>query len=217
MEKTYNAQFLAPFNMVVSGGSYSGKSEWVFRLITHAKEMIQPNVDLIYYCYKEYSDRFNDIKGVTFFQGFEESIISKENLKSKSCLLILDDLMCDINEKILLDLFLVYSHHRSVYPIFICHSLYHSGLKCNRTISLSTTYNVIMKSNRDKSSIRVLASQMFPGQVKWFVEAFSYATRDNFSYIVVDSRSTQADELRVRTRVFPGEDMICFIPNIKAS
>ena len=215
MEKTYTTQFITPCNVLISGASNSGKSEWVFRLIQNASTMIYPNVDLIYYCYKEFSERFNDIKGVSFFEGFDESIISKENLQSRSVLLILDDLLGDLDSKLLSDLFLVYSHHRKIMPCVITHSLFYPGLKCRKLIMDSTTYNIIMKNNRDKASVRCFASQVFPGQTKWFMEAYNYATKDSYSYLLVDSKNTQADELRLRTRVFPGEDQICFIPNIK--
>ena len=84
-----------------------------------------------------------------------------------------------------------------------------------RSLSLNTAYNIIMKNPRDKSSIRTLGSQMFPGQNAWFMEAYNHATKDSYSYLVIDSKPTQSDELRLRTNIFPGEDMICFIPNIK--
>ena len=216
MEKTYNTQFIAPFNLVVSGPSSGGKTELVLKLIEHADVMISPKPDLIYYCYKVYQNRFKDVKGVSFFEGYDESIISEENLKSRSVFLILDDLMCDIPEKSLLDLFLVYSHHKRVFPCFICHNLYYSGLKNMRTISLSTTYNIILRNPRDKSGIRTLAAQLYPSQTKWFLEAYEFATSQSYSYILLDSKPTQADEVRVRTRILPGEDMICFIPHIKA-
>ena len=215
MEKTYNVQFTQPFNMVISGSSNTGKSEWVFRLIENAAIMISPPVDLIIYCFKEYQSRFKDIKGVNFHSGFDESLISKEKLQDRSVLLILDDLMTTIDSDILLNIFTVLSHHRKINPIFICHNLYFSGLKCMRTISLNTAYNVIMKNPRDKSSIECLGRQMFPGQSKFFMESYNFATRKSYSYLVIDSKPTQDDDLRLRTNVFPGEQMICFIPNKK--
>ena len=54
MEKTYNVQFTQPFNIVISGSSNTGKSEWVLKLIENASTMISPPVDLIIYCYKEF-------------------------------------------------------------------------------------------------------------------------------------------------------------------
>ena len=96
MEKTYNTQFNQPFNIVISGQTESGKSEWTFRLIRNAHAMISPPVDLIYYVYKKWQDSFKELSGVSFFEGYDDSIISKENLKNRSVLLVLDDLMTDI-------------------------------------------------------------------------------------------------------------------------
>ena len=213
MAKTYNIQFRQPFNMVISGSSNSGKTEFVFRLIKHADVMISPPVDLIIYCYNEYQNRFKEIKGVYFHHGFEESLISKEKLKGRCVLLILDDMMSTIDPDVLSKTFTIYSHHRKVLPLFITHNLFYTGLKCGRTIALNTVYNVIMKTTRDKASIEVLARQVFLGQVKFFMESFNYATRKSYSYLVLDSKNDQDEEVRLRTQIFPGEDTICFIPN----
>ena len=123
--------------------------------------------------------------------------------------------MTCIDSDVLLNIFTVLSHHRKVNPIFICHNLYYSGLKCMRTISLNTSFNVIMRNPRQKSSIEVLGRQLFPGQSKFFMEAYCYATRKSYSYLFIDSTPTQDDDLRLRANIFPGEDMICFIPNKK--
>ena len=123
--------------------------------------------------------------------------------------------MTSIPSDTLLEIFLVKSHHEKISPIFICHNLYYSGLKCMRTLSLNTAYNVIMKNPRDISSTRVLGTQMFPpGLLKFFMEAYHYATKESYSYLFIDSKPTQSDELRLRTRIFPGEDTICFVPPI---
>jgi len=214
MEKTYNVQFTQPFNIVISGSSNTGKSEWVLKLIENASTMISPPVDLIIYCYKEFQARFKRVKGVIFHEGFDESLVSKEKLQNRSVLLILDDLMTSIKSDVLLNIFLVMSHHRRVNPVYICHNLYYSELKCMRTISLNTTYNVIMKNPRDKSSIECLGRQMFPGDSRWFMESYNHACSLNlFSYLVIDSKSTTPDEIRLRTNIWPGQDTICYVSN----
>ena len=75
MDEAYNVQFTQPFNMIISGSSNTGKSEWVFRLIENASVMISPPVDLILYCYKEFQPRFKEIKGVEFHSMFDEELI----------------------------------------------------------------------------------------------------------------------------------------------
>ena len=129
-------------------------------------------------------------------------------------MLILDDLMVTIKPDDLLDLFLVQSHHSKINPVFICHNLYHSN-KSSRTIALNTTYNVLMRNPRDKSSVICLGSQMFPGESKYFIESYNLATKDSYSYLFIDSKANQDEKLRLRTRIFPGEDQICFIPHKK--
>ena len=81
MDKTHNMALIQPFNMVISGASNTGKSNFVKRLIEHSSTMISPPVEIILWCYNEYSEMFKEIKGVTFHKGFDESIISKEKLK----------------------------------------------------------------------------------------------------------------------------------------
>ena len=61
----------------------------------------------------------NFFKGVIFYEGFNESLVSKEKLQNSSVLLILDDLMTSIKFDVLLNIFLVMSHHRRVNPVYI--------------------------------------------------------------------------------------------------
>ena len=75
-----------PFNIVISGSSNTGKSEWVLKLIENASTMISPPVDLIIYCYKEFQARFKRVKGVIFHEGFDKSLVSKEKLQNRSVL-----------------------------------------------------------------------------------------------------------------------------------
>ena len=213
VHKTYDAILIQPFNLVISGATSSGKNEWCYRLIANASEMISPPVDLIYFCYKVYQEKFKTLKGVQFFEGFDPLIVSKQQLKGKRVLLILDDLMMSIKPDVLLDLFTVQSHHAGVNPVFICHNLYYSNQKSARTVNLNTTYNCILKNPRDKSSINCLGSQMFPGESKYFLESYSIATKDSFSYLWIDSKPNQDEKLRLRTRIFPGEDQVCFVSN----
>ena len=213
MEKTYNTQFNQPFNIVVSGQTESGKSEFCLKLIKNAHAMISPPVDLIYYVYKEWQDKFKQIQGVSFFKGYDDSIISKENLKNRSLLLILDDQMTDIPSDSLQNIFLV-GRHDKINPVFLSHNLYYPGLKCMRTISLNTKYNIIFKNPHDKSAVRVLASQMYPGKSKWFMEAFDHVTNGKWTYLLVDCKPDQEEEIRLRTRIWPGEDQITYIATV---
>ena len=82
----------------------------------------------------------------------------------------------------------------------------------SRTIALNTTYLVIMKNVRDVSQVATLWRQLFPGRSKILTSAFADATSLPFGYLVVEMSPHSEDTYRLRTRVFPGEDPIVYVP-----
>ena len=63
----------------------------------------------------------------------------------------------------------------------------------------------IFRSPRDKSQIIHLAKQMYPGNVKFMQEAYNDATSKPYGYLFIDFKATTADNMRLRTNIFPGE------------
>jgi len=53
---------------------------------------------------------------------------------------------------------------------------------------------------------------MYPTRWRFAVEAYKDATREQYSYLLVDLRPDEDEELRLRTNVFPGEKHYVFIP-----
>jgi len=51
---------------------------------------------------------------------------------------------------------------------------------------------------------------MYPKQ--FAVEAYKDATREPYSYLLVDLRPEQHEDLRLRTNVFPGETHYIYVP-----
>ena len=82
-----------------------------------------------------------------------------------------------------------------------------------RTISLNTHFLVLYKNPRDKSQIRVLSNQMFPGKKNFLVEAYSEATKTPHSYLLIDLHPETPELFRVRTNIFPGEDSTVYVPD----
>ena len=201
----------APFTMIVSGGSMSGKTEFTLKLLAHVEQMVKPKPDIIYYCYGEMQKRFHDVRGVEFRQGFDEEIITRENLRDRNCLLILDDLMDSLDSKTLSALFTKYAHHRKISTIFLVQNLYYKGIKSMRDIAQSTQYNILMKQPRDRTAIMTLGRQMYPSKSRFFIESYDDATKLPFSYLLVDSKPSTPDNARLRAKIFPGERTICYV------
>ena len=125
-----------------------------------------------------------------------------------------DDLMCECGgDEQFSKLFTKTSHHKNTSIIFLTQNLFYTGSnKIMRTVSLSTQFFVLMKNPRDASSITNLAKQMYPGNVKFLQESYRDATREPFSYLLIDLRVTTPDALRIRTRLFPGEHQVVYVP-----
>ena len=168
--------------------------------------MIEPPPSRIVYCYGEYQQLFKKYSDVEFRQGLP-------NLEdfdgSQPTLLIVDDLMIETNEEIA-NMFTKGSHHRNASVVFLVQNLFHKN-KHVRTISLNSHYMVLFKNPRDASQFASLARQMYPNKSAFAVEAYKDATREPYSYLLVDLRPEQDEELRLRTNIFPGETQYVYV------
>ena len=107
------------------------------------------------------------------------------------------------------EIFTKYSHHYNITCIFILQNLF-PKFKNARTISLNANYIVLMKNCRDKAQTRHLASQVYPTNVRFLVDAFEDATQETFSYLLLDFKPETEDKFRVRTTIFHGESMVLY-------
>ena len=196
-----------PFTALVAGPTGSGKTRFVFKLIENARVMIEPPPRRVVYCYGEYQELFKKYPDVEFREGLP-------NLEdfdgSRPVLLIVDDLMNEANESVA-NMFTKGSHHRNVSVAFLVQNLFHKN-KHVRTISLNSHYMVLFKNPRDASQFASLARQMYPNKSGFAVEAYKDATREPYSYLLVDLRPEQDEELRLRTDIFPGETQYVYVP-----
>lgn len=211
-------KFQSPFTSLISGPTGSGKSHTTFRLIHHRREMIRGNIDGgVIYCLPpgqniEVPDFIQNDSEVTFHAGIPDFTSSKFSSR-KSFLVILDDLMSNVNDDVM-DLFTRQSHHKNISVVFLVQNLFY-GSKCFRTISINCQYMIILKNPRDKRQLVSLSSQTHPDNVKFVKEAFSDATSEPFSYILLDLSQTCPDPIRFRSNIFPDDfpRNIIYVPN----
>ena len=57
-----------------------------------------------------------------------------------------------------------------------------------------------------------LAKQMYPGQTRFMVEAYSDATSQPYSYLFIDLKPNCPEEWRLRTGIFQGDTMYAYVP-----
>ena len=81
-----------------------------------------------------------------------------------------------------------------------------------RDVSLNTSYNVLLKSPRDRLAIQTLARQMKPGQCPFFMWSFDQATTEPHQYLFIDSKPQTPDILRLRSHIYPDETSVVYVP-----
>ena len=195
-----------PFSAILSGPSGCGKTQFTLRFIDNLQYMINPTVDKIVWCFGLYQDIFDKYPQIQFLEGLPDLNIFDGKEKT---LLILDDLMSEIDERVT-KIFTKISHHRDVSVLFLTQNLFYKS-KHTRTISLNAHYLILFKNVRDSTQIANLARQMFPGKSNFMLEAFSDATMVPFGYLLVDLRSDTDERCRLRTNIFPGETKYVYV------
>jgi len=193
--------------MIVSGATGTGKTHFVLKLIDNINTLIKPTPKRIIYYFMEDQPIFRDYPEVDFRHGTP----SQSDFDSlHDTIVIFDDQMMEADLK-MLHVFTRASHHRQNSVVFIVQNFFNTN-KHMRTISLNGQYLVFFKSPRDNSQFGYLARQVFPGKSQHAIEAYKNATQEPFSYLLLDLRCEQHEELRLRTNVFPGETQVVYVP-----
>ncbi|GFR23260.1 uncharacterized protein TNCT_687721 [Trichonephila clavata] len=181
-----------PSGCLVVGPSQSGKSFLVRQIIS--RNAYDYSFKSVKWCYSVFQPWFLEEKKIEFIQGLPETY---EN----GTLLIIDDLMHNLNEKIA-ELFTVGSHHRNISVILILQNLF-PRLNCMRNISLNTMYIILFKNNRDLSQVNCFSRQMYGNKSAFFMDAYKKATSRSFGYLLIDLHPRTPEEYRLRESVFP--------------
>ena len=91
----YSLQLRHPFGLLVSGGTKTGKTTFVKKLLSNA-QVIDPPPENIKYFYSEYQDTFAETKSlvpnIEFIEGVLDVIFDSINPKMRN-LYIFDDMM----------------------------------------------------------------------------------------------------------------------------
>ena len=194
-------KFQHPFTCMVAAPTKAGKTTFVSKLIHHATSMVDPPPQKIIWCYGEWQDAYRKLPNVEFWKGLP----STESLRNNKAptLLVLDDLMSETKtDPHIVELFTRGCHHWSCSVIHITQDIFFDKRRTNR---INSQYIVLMKNPADKLTPMNLAKQMYPYQVKGFMDAFNHATEKPHGYLLIDLDQNTPDEFRLRTNIFPGE------------
>ena len=202
--------FESPFTAIISGASGTGKTEWIKKLLKNKDAMINEPPQHILYCYGEINPEILKLKhdGIEIFHGVptRDDIAKRE----KNLLLILDDLISDIDPKFLEILYIRGSHHWNVSVITVTQNLFDKNIKVAR---INSHYLILMKNPQGLLQIKTLASHLFPGKSKYFLESYNNAVENHpYGYLLINMRPNAKEHFKLSTNIFPGEQTTFYLP-----
>ena len=170
-------------------------------------------VKSVLYCYGVFQPYFNEMKISSL--EFHEGLPSLEKVQSLHDgdfhVIVLDDLMEHIVKSVeVQNLFTKYCHHYNITVIFLTQNVFAQG-PCTRTININTHILILFANKRDESQAMNLGKQLYPCNLKIFMEAYEDATSQLHGYLVIDCDPKSSCDLKLRTNIFPGERTICYI------
>lgn len=222
-EKEALIKFESPCTCIIAGPTGSGKSTLLYQILKHNKGLFSSEPKKIIYCYGVYQGLYDDMKATISHIQFFEGLPSRDDIdtwgvESGHKVLILDDLLQKAAKNVdIVDLFCNYSHHMNISTFFIVQNVFANGVQF-RTVSLNTHYFILFKNLRDQLQIQNLGRQMFPGQIRYFMDAYRKATETKYGYLLIDLSPHSDPQYKLRTHILPGQLMNVYLPeNNKAT
>lgn len=202
-------------NILVTGISQSGKSQFIDRLCKHSKVMFQPTpVSRIIYVYQHYQDSFQellrDVGDIYFTTELPDEKELNDLVKGSShTLLIVDDALDALNNSICQDLCVRLSHHLRMSVVFSAQTGSLKG-RFGPTITKNIHNNVIMRSPKEHFYVRNLGLTL--GCYTLLRKAYDDATGSElYTYLNVCSHPRRSRDLQFSTNIFPDDKQPTFL------
>jgi adenylate kinase family enzyme len=190
--------------IMILGPSGSGKTVIAQKIIDERNILFDKEINRIVFSYEKWQPKYDELKEKNSLIEFHQGLFDIEKFnKNDNNLLIIDDLTykCEKDENIK-NLFTTDSHHMNINVILLGQNIFSSG-KYFRTMSLNSDYLILTNNPRDRQQISRLASQMFPKNNQFLVEAYNDATTINkYGYLFLDLTQTTDQMNRVQTGIF---------------
>ena len=203
--KKGNKDHIFPLRMLIIGPSGSGKTNTLLHLINnlhpidkiylYAKDKNEPKYEYLINKREQagiknlddpnasikYSDDMNDVL---------DDINNYNKNRDKKVLIVFDDMIADIEynkkfKRIIKELF-YRAHKINVSIVFITQSYF----RVSKDARLNSTNYILMKIGNKKELKRIAEEKSGYLDYKDFLKIFNYCTREPYSFILIDTRST---------------------------
>ena len=193
---------------MVVGPTSSGKTMLIKDILLHRASMFKQRPQKVVFCYTAFQP-FMDEPQFSFID-FTPTLpdIDTFNKPDEHSILILDDILHNLRDRrtsdVLMKLFTVDSHHKNVTVIMCVQNLF-SKERVYRDLALNSHYLILFRLKRDVGQIRRLGSQLMPGIMPPFTEIYKWATREPYSYLLIDLHPSTSADIVLRQNILPGE------------
>ena len=173
--------------------------------------LIEPVPEEVVWCYSEYQQAYYEMQqwsNVEFCEGMPD-LEKLKSAKQKAKLLILDDLMQSKQKEKLTEIYTKGSHHYNLSVLTLVQNIFYSGL---RTARINSHYLVLLKNPSDKLQVANLAKQLYPQNSRHLIESYHDATKDPYTYLLIDLHQLTPDLYRLRSKIFPSEITVIYVP-----
>jgi len=198
--------FVHPFTAIVAGPTSCGKTRFAFRLIDNAPTAIYPPFAKIVYCYGEYQELFRQFREYSFARDFQtlETLTQRTDAVDyrRSHSGDQRDGRQHVHEGIAPQK--RQRHLPRPKPVSATQVCANHKSQCPLHGSVQEPRDVEQFANFER--------QMYLKTSQFAVEAYRDATREPYSYLLVDLRPEQDEDLRLRTNIFPGETHYVYMP-----
>lgn len=157
-----------PCTCLVVGPTQVGKSFLVRQMIR--QNIYGSKIKCVKWCYLYPPDWMHEEPDIEFIRGLPATF-------EKDDLIILDDHMHRLNAKVA-EIFTVVSHQCRISVILLLQNLFPKAAVM-RDISLNSQYIILFKNSRDRAQFRYFGRQLYPENVKYFLDAYIKATKKN--------------------------------------
>ena len=111
-------------------------------------------------------------------------------------------------DNLMSQLMAVFAQHKNLSVILVSQMLFKPGDNKYSVLTENIHYIFFLKSPRNSSKITHLAKQIAPYNITYIVESYKTATKLPHSYLFFDFRQTTPEIIRIRSNIFPGEEIM---------
>lgn len=189
-----------PFTCLVAGPSGSGKTVLTRSIIENyskATTLRKQQVNVFWVHGQSQDIHQKPLKNVNV--EYIDSLPSNAQISEfNTDFIVVDDLMSELGDsKRLSEMFTKLSHHLNFSIIFIVQNLFYKS-KEMRNISMNAHYIFLMKNRRDVKQIEYFGRQIYSQNTKEFMKVYMKATKEPYSYLLVDNRQETPEAFRLR-------------------